>query len=549
MSVPHDDKIEGSPRGNHDEHEYEQKPGPLLLKSSHDNIGYWATLKRFWKAAIVCNLISIAAAADGYQYTLNGNVIANKGFTKHVGFLNDEGKYVLDANHTALWGAMQSLGQLVAMLFMSPISDAIGRKMTLYVLWIILAGSVALETVVRDWKDWTGAKILAGIGVGALQSTLPVYISEWSPNNIRGAMVLTYGVWNTLGKFLAPLILLVSEKQDPNEFRTPIVTQWAFLGIMLPIFIWLPETAQYYAERGQDEQGKKTLHRVNGNVPGYDVEVEYAIMKNIILEQRQRRQELDGDGMGWRKVLRSYAECFKGANAKRTLGAAWPACAQQLTGLSFLKTYSSLFFRQAGFADPFLITTIQTVIAFVTSIALMLFTDRFGRRMVVFVSAVVSTIALFVVAIIGLFPSTTPLQNFCIFVACLWAFFNGALGSLGWAFVGEISSQTLRARTAGLAAGASVIFGLTFNTSVPIMLDTEGVNWSYHVGWLFGGFGVITSVIVWFYVPEPSMRNTAKMDEMYEKGVPAWKMQKYITDAQLAQAQVLDHKGEKQGTV
>ena len=45
------------------------------------------------------------------------------------------------------------------------------------------------------------------------------------------------------------------------------------------------------------------------------------------------------------------------------------------------------------------------------------------------------------------------------------------------------------------------------------------------------------------------MRNTAEMDEMYEKGVPAWKMQKYITDAQLAQAQVLDHKGEKQGTV
>lgn len=43
------------------------------------------------------------------------------------------------------------------------------------------------------------------------------------------------------------------------------------------------------------------------------------------------------------------------------------------------------------------------------------------------------------------------------------------VGALGWAFVGEIASQRLRARTAGLAAGISVLFGLTFNTSVPIL--------------------------------------------------------------------------------
>jgi SP family sugar:H+ symporter-like MFS transporter len=82
-----------------------------------------------------------------------------------------------------------------------------------------------------------------------------------------------------------------------------------------------------------------------------------------------------------------------------------------------------------------------------------------------------------------------------------------------------------------------------------MLVDVEGVNWSYHVGWLFGGFGVITSIIVWFYVPEPSMRNTAEMDEMYEKGVPAWRMQKYVTDAQRAQVQVLDQRTEKPGVV
>ena len=35
---------------------------------------------------------------------------------------------------------MQSLGQMVGMLFLNPVSDTLGRKVTLYVLWIILLG-------------------------------------------------------------------------------------------------------------------------------------------------------------------------------------------------------------------------------------------------------------------------------------------------------------------------------------------------------------------------------------------------------------------------
>jgi hypothetical protein len=92
-----------------------------------------------------------------------------------------------------------------------------------------------------------------------------------------------------------------------------------------------------------------------------------------------------------------------------------------------------------------------------------------------------------VVGILGFVNKTTPIQNLLIFVACVWAFFNKArrscpnvpifsfvnliplVGSIGWAFVGEVASQKLRARTAGVAAASSVVFGLTFNTTVPLM--------------------------------------------------------------------------------
>jgi len=114
----------------------------------------------------------------------------------------------------------------------------------------------------------------------------------------------------------------------------------------------------YYAERDQDEKGKASLRRINGNVKGYDVDVEFAVIKNTILEERRELNELGLESRGFKHLLRSYLECFKGHNAARTLGAALPVCAQQLTGLSFLNTYASLFFKQSGFTNAFLITTI-----------------------------------------------------------------------------------------------------------------------------------------------------------------------------------------------
>lgn len=46
---------------------------------------------------------------------------------------------MLKAQYTALWGALQSLGQIIGMLSLNSVSDRIGRKQTLYVLWVMLA--------------------------------------------------------------------------------------------------------------------------------------------------------------------------------------------------------------------------------------------------------------------------------------------------------------------------------------------------------------------------------------------------------------------------
>lgn len=55
------------------------------------------------QAVTICTLICVAAAADGYQYTLNGNIIANQGFINTIGFPDATGKFTLNGLEAVGW--------------------------------------------------------------------------------------------------------------------------------------------------------------------------------------------------------------------------------------------------------------------------------------------------------------------------------------------------------------------------------------------------------------------------------------------------------------
>jgi hypothetical protein len=87
----------------------------------------------------------------------------------------------------------------------------------MYTLWLLLVFSVICETVARQWPVWVGvwgvhllsfflppnpltrlqfvAKLFSGIGVGSLQITSPVYVTEVAPIKIRGMLLLSYNFW------------------------------------------------------------------------------------------------------------------------------------------------------------------------------------------------------------------------------------------------------------------------------------------------------------------------------------------------------------------
>ena len=62
-----------------------------------------------------------------------------------------------------------------------------------------------------------------------------------------------------------------------------------------------------------------------------------------------------------------------GANGRVMVG-------QQLTGQAFFSQYSTFFYKQQGYSDPFLLSAIGSIIGVAFGIAAMLFVHNVGRR-------------------------------------------------------------------------------------------------------------------------------------------------------------------------
>ena len=314
-----------------------------------------------------------------------------------------------------------SVGQIIGMVTIPFVSRRFGRKIAMYTYWIILACSVLTETLSRNWHVWLAGKLLAGVGVGCLQSTLPIYISECAPTRIRGGLLMCYSFWWTIGSFCAYLALQTINRQNPLVWLTPIYTQWAQIGIMLLIYVFLPESPSWCVNRGNFDQAKKELLKLNRGVNGYNVEYQLDILRHTVEHEKEVAQQQKAEH--WYSI-------FRGTNGLRTIISLWPNLTQQFIGLTLFATFGTYFFQQAGLKDPFTIKCITSGINIGTLITVVLLSDRIGRRRISCYATTLAWTCCVAIGILGLVKKTTATSNLFVLFVCLWSKFSPFTGSL-----------------------------------------------------------------------------------------------------------------------
>lgn len=344
---------------------------------------------------------------------MNSGIVANKAFISQ--FATESGKDgapALASPVLAGWSSIQSVGQIIGMVSLSFVSGHFGRKVAMYTFWVILVCSVLAETLARSWQVWLVGKLLAGIGVGCMQTTLPTYISEIAPVRIRGGLLMLYSLWWTVGTFFAYIAMQTMNKQHPDNYLTPVYTQWAQIGLMIIIYVFLPESPAWCVTRGYHKRAKTALRQLNKGVQGYNLEQQLEILVLAVeheqaLAVQQRREH-------WYSI-------FRGTDGLRTIVSLWTNLTQQFLGLTLFTTFGTYFFQQAGLADPFMIKCITSAINIATVIIVVFTADYIGRRWIACCATTLMWLSCAIIGILGVIQHSTATNYVLVLLACLWS--------------------------------------------------------------------------------------------------------------------------------
>jgi SP family general alpha glucoside:H+ symporter-like MFS transporter len=210
-------------------------------------------------------------------------------------------------------------------------------------------------------------QFFVGLSGAIEQLTVTPYAVEIAPTRIRGGVVTFQAVWSVFGLFSSFFLLFLPvltsyrssifgivfnvmletlNKRFPFNWRVPLYVIWPMALVILAAIITIPESPWFYARRGNKEAACRSLTKLYGNIPGYNVEEEYGIIERTLAHERHVLEIGEG--------TESWLDLFRKGNLKRTLIVSALEAGILLGGLSMVGNFSTYFFSIAGEDNPFL---------------------------------------------------------------------------------------------------------------------------------------------------------------------------------------------------
>lgn len=383
------------------------------------------------------------------------------------------------------------LGAMAGGLLIGRVADALGRRTTLILTATLFLAATLAAATAPDFGVLLAARALTGIAVGANSSTVPVYLSEIAPPELRGRLVTVNQLMVTAGIVVAYCVGLVFS--GSGSWRAMFAAGLVPSTLMLVGMLRAPETPAWLHAQGRSHEAEKVLLEV----------IDEPSAERVLEDFRQLNRQ-NPRALGLWALLRSAA-------APALLVAVALAAMQQFSGINAIIPYAPTIMERAGLtASNSLVSSVLIGLANVaaTLVALSL-VDRRGRRPLLLASASGAGAALvllaitFEVSLSGL-GSWLPL----VFLLAYIAFFAIGLGPIFWLLIAEIFPPETRAAGAGVATAVNwfcgFVVGLIF---VPL---SEAIG----TGPTFLGFAAVCAVTIVFvrrYVPETKGRTFAEI--------------------------------------
>ena len=405
-----------------------------------------------------------------------------------------------------------TLSATVSIFLTGPLADRIGRRTVLRLATAMLAVAAVVAAAANGYAMLMVARLLSGLGVGAVFVAAPMFIAEISPPALRGRMVTVNQLFLVSGIFLAAVnnLLIVQLGSLPVDWLRHLnlaEANWRWmLGIgVLPASIYLlallfvPESPRWHALHGRLTDARRILVRAHGD----DLAERELAEVRASLAHDSRTSDAD------------LPELLAPQLRRVLIIGLVVGVLQQITGINAVLGYAPMIFagigNESGTEAPFVQTMLITLVNVVSTVIALLLIDRVGRRpLLIFGTAGIAACqfaAAWGFQSSGSNPhSAWVLAGLLGFVAC----FALSLGPVMWVLLSEIFPN--RVRALGISCVGLVNSTVCFFSQLvfPWQMANLGGAKTFL---LYGSFAVLGVFMLARILPETRGRSLEELEE------------------------------------
>ncbi|KAJ5703135.1 hypothetical protein N7488_010683 [Penicillium malachiteum] len=474
-------------------------------------------------AIIIGLFVAFGGVLFGYDTGTISGILAMKHWREmfSTGYINPEDNYPdVTSSQSSMIVSLLSAGTFFGALGAAPIADHFGRRIAMILESFVFCFGVILQTASTSIPLFVAGRFFAGLGVGLLSATIPLYQSETAPKWIRGTIVGAYQLAITFGLLLAAIVNnSTKDRDDTGCYRIPVAIQFAWAIILVTGMIILPETPRFLIKQSKPTEAVKSLARLRR----LDVD-DSVIVQELTEIQANHEFELQ---LG----KASYLEIIRGTLGKRLATGCAIQALQQLAGVNFIFYYGTTFFQNSGIQNSFIITLITNIINVFSTFPGLYMVEKWGRRPLLMFGAVGMCVSQFIVAIVGTAASSTVANKVLIAFVCVYIFFfASSWGPVAWVVTGELFPLKARAKCLSITTATNWLLNWAIAYATPYMVNSGpgNANLQSKVFFIWGGFCFICAIFVYTCIYETKGLSLEQVDELYAKVPYAWQSKGFV---------------------
>ena len=393
------------------------------------------------------------------------------------------------------------IGAVIGAATNGVLADMFGRKkIILATALIFILGSIMCAFAPNVYV-LIASRIFVGFAVGIVNFVVPLYLSEISPKNLRGTLVSLYQ-WAITSGILFSYFINAAFAQHVYNWRLML-----FAGVLpgLVLFVGMclmSDTPRWLVSKNREDEAKTVFKKIE---PDLDTEKEIQEIKMTLKSEGQE------------KNFR-----FKRFMIMPFVVGVGIMFAQICTGINTIIYYAPTIFKTAGFDSnltAIYATTGIGVVNFVMTIVAVFFTDRLGRKPLLYFGLTGVMLSLFALGtsfafadVLGASLKWVAVGSLVTYIIC----FAMSLGPIGWILVSEVFPLKIRGVAMSICTVSNFAFNFFVVGSFPVLLHRIGGAWTF---WIFGIVSLLCIIFVYFFVPETKGISLEEIESNWRRGV------------------------------